>query len=99
MDYTSHRPSASFKSMTSVQKGELCIIAVLGENQRKVVFSGGMDQLFFAIERELKDLLKPDDKISHLMEYDKDLNDYIDLRGRVPENKSKIKVVLKKQVK
>lgn len=58
-----------------------------------------MDQLLFAIERELKDLLKPGDKISHLMEYDKDLNDYIDLRDRIPEQKSKIKVVLKEQVK
>eukprot|EP00731_Ephydatia_muelleri_P020726 Em0013g453a len=56
-----------------------------------------MDQLLFAIERELKDLLKPGDKISHLMEYDKDLNDYIDLRDRIPEQKSKIKVVLKEQ--
>lgn len=85
--------------MTSASKKELCIIAVLGEHKRKVVFSGGMDQLLFAIERELKDILKPSDKISHLMEYDKDLNDYIDLRDRIPEQKSKIKVVLKEQVK
>ena len=85
--------------MTSVSIKERCIIVVLGENQRKVVFSGGMDQLLFALKRELKDLLKPDDRISHLMEYDKDMGDYIDLRDRIPEEKSKIKVVLKKQVK
>ena len=86
--------------MTSQSKKIICIIAVLGENQRKVEFTGGeIEQLFFAIEREFKDLLKPDDKISHLMIYDNDFKCYIDLRGRIPENKSKIKVVLKKQVR